>query len=87
MQKVMRAKYRGRCAISGAPINVGDEITYCTDTRKAWLVEPDDMQIDSTTYLGNKKRVSDVFQIGKKEYYRNKSGRCEDAPCCGCCTI
>lgn len=20
-------------------------------------------------------------------FYRNKNGRCEDAPCCGCCTI
>jgi hypothetical protein len=20
-----------------------------------------------------------------REYYRNKRGRCEDAPCCGCC--
>jgi hypothetical protein len=20
------------------------------------------------------------------EYYRNKQGRCEDAPCCGCCS-
>lgn len=21
------------------------------------------------------------------EFYRNARGRCEDAPCCGCCTI
>jgi len=27
-------------------------------------------------------------RIGGKSYYRNASGeRCEDAPCCGCCTI
>lgn len=25
--------------------------------------------------------------IGGKEYTRNAKGRCEDAPCCGCCTI
>ena len=31
--------------------------------------------------------VSDVFSIGGREYYRNKKGTCEDAPCCGCCTI
>ena len=31
--------------------------------------------------------VSDVITMGGKEYYRNKGGRCEDAPCCGCCTI
>jgi len=30
---------------------------------------------------------SDIFQISGREYYRNKRGKCEDAPCCGCCTI
>jgi hypothetical protein len=24
---------------------------------------------------------------GPKTFYRNARGRCEDAPCCGCCTI
>ena len=87
MQKVMIAKYRGRCAVSGAAISPGDEITYCTSSKKAWLHEPGDCRVDTGAYLGNKKRVSDVFNIGGSEYYRNKSGRCIDAPCCGCCTI
>jgi hypothetical protein len=30
--------------------------------------------------------VSHVWTSGGREYYRNKQGRCEDAPCCGCCT-
>lgn len=30
---------------------------------------------------------SDIFRISGREYYRNKSGRCEDAPCCGCCNF
>jgi len=29
--------------------------------------------------------VSHVWQSGGREYYRNRRGRCEDAPCCGCC--
>ena len=29
----------------------------------------------------------DTIGIGGKTYYRNRAGRCEDAPCCGCCTI
>ncbi len=29
--------------------------------------------------------VSDVWTSGGREYYRNRRGRCEDAPCCGCC--
>jgi hypothetical protein len=37
---------------------------------------------------GSADYVSHVFQFGDgREYYRNKNGRCEDAPCCGCCTI
>lgn len=29
--------------------------------------------------------VSDIWTSGGREFYRNKRGRCEDAPCCGCC--
>lgn len=29
--------------------------------------------------------VSDVWSSGGREFYRNRRGRCEDAPCCGCC--
>lgn len=86
MQKTMLAKYRGRCALSGAPIFPGDEITYDTATKKAFLCEPGDCSVTGA-YLGQKKRVSDIFSIGGQEYYRNKHGRCIDAPCCGCCTI
>ena len=28
-----------------------------------------------------------VIEIGGNEYTRNRNGRCEDAPACGCCTI
>jgi hypothetical protein len=92
MQKVMLAKYPGTCAVSGARINIGDEITYCTDTRRAWLVEPGDCQIDTSDYLANRTRtprnyVSHVYNVGGREYYRNKRGLCIDAPCCGCCTV
>lgn len=33
--------------------------------------------------------VSDVWRsaYSGREYYRNRRGRCEDAPCCGCCNI
>ena len=33
------------------------------------------------------RAVSDHIVIGGQSYYRNRNGRCEDAPCCGCCTI
>jgi hypothetical protein len=35
----------------------------------------------------NENYVSNIFQVGRTELYRNKKGRCEDAPCCGCCNF
>lgn len=70
---VMTAKYKGRCAKTGAMILPGDLIDY--KNKRAVLV----------------KRVagsySDLYVIGGKEFIRNARGTCEDAPCCGCCTI
>lgn len=89
MIKTMNARYAGRDAITGASIRPGDQIQYCTNTRRAWLAEPGDMAdldvIDHPSRY-NPSWVSHVWTSGGKEYYRNKAGRCEDAPCCGCCT-
>ena len=85
----MKAKYRGRCSITGAPINPGDEITYDTVTKKAWFTEPGDFEESGAPVYGriNPNNISHVLRIGSREFYRNKAGKCEDAPCCGCCTI
>lgn len=80
MHKTMIAKYRGVCAISGAPIRPGDDIVYDTVTKKTWIVEPGDCQISmESDYLASRTRtkpgyISDVYQIGGREYYRNKRG-------------
>jgi len=91
MIKTMQARYAGRDAITGASIRPGDEIQYCTDTRRAWLAEPGDMGDEPQEVIDHPSRynpnwVSIVWTSGGREYYRNKLGRCEDAPCCGCCT-
>ena len=78
MIKTMNARYPGRDAHTGQRFSVGAEIRYDTVTRKAWL---SDAPIRADY-------VSDIVDFGDgKQYYRNKNGRCEDAPCCGCCTI
>ena len=82
MLKTMRAKYPGKCTRSGARINPGDFVIYNTANKTAEL-EPDADRLTFTTSA----RVSDVYSIGGREFYRNKAGRCEDAPCCGCCNI
>lgn len=72
----MQARYPGTCAATGRRINPGDEIRR---TRTGYVL--------TTAAPDTGRYVSDVFNIGGREFYRNKRGRCEDAPCCGCCTI
>ena len=78
----MIARYPGKCARTGAAIRPGDTITF-TPARKAVLVQRmhGDGADNVTPY------TSDVISFGDNTFYRNKNGRCEDAPCCGCCTI
>ena len=93
MIKTMKARYAGRDAITGREIRPGDEIQYDTSTRRAWLSEPGNMgdfsdeqqDVEDHPSRYNPAWVSHVWNSGGREYYRNKMGRCEDAPCCGCC--
>jgi hypothetical protein len=85
MKKRMFAKFSGTCSRTGYPINKGDDIIFDTDTRTAYINDDEDGgRLTITTPTGYR---SDVIQIGDREFYRNKAGRCEDSPCCGCCTI
>ena len=86
MIKTMQARYAGFDSRTGASIRPGDQIQYDTSTRRAWLADMDDLddeQQAASRY--NPTWVSHVWTSGGREYYRNKAGRCEDAPCCGCC--
>ena len=85
---LMTAKYPGVCSISGARIRPGDRIEWNRKTRKAVLV------VDDTDTMTREDRavltspVSHVYRFASGAIgYRNKRGLCEDAPCCGCCTV
>lgn len=82
----MTNKYSGSCGKCGTyvPARTGQlsrvggrwQIT-CVD-----CVDSDDLAFsrgDDTSY-------GVVFSSGER-FIRNRAGRCEDAPCCGCCTI
>lgn len=71
----MIARYPGTCARTGRAIRPGDVISF-TSARKPVLVQQQ-----------HNDGVSDTVQFGDRTFYRNRAGRCEDAPCCGCCTI
>lgn len=87
MRKRMLAKYHGRDARTGAPIRPRDEIIFDTITRQAWHTDEDYDGTPPATVPRIRPYGSDVLIIGGVEYFRNKRGRCIDAPCCGCCTI
>jgi len=74
----MIARFPGKCARTGRAIRPGDVITF-TAGRKAVLVQQQ--------HNAGADNVSDVIAFGDRVFYRNRAGRCEDAPCCGCCTI
>jgi hypothetical protein len=71
-RRTLIAAYASTCVATGQRIEPGDTITY----------QP---RVGST--LVRRKYVSDVIQTSGGTFYRNRAGRCEDAPCCGCCTI
>ena len=74
----MIARYPGTCARTGRAIKPGDVITF-TSARKPMLVQQhNDRVSDTIVFFGDR---------GAREFFRNRAGRCEDAPCCGCCTI
>lgn len=89
------ARYPGTCARTGAAIKPGDKINYDRLTRRATLVmsppvgvdRDEDGEVVAARVVEPERYISDVIRIGRNTYYRNKRGRCEDAPCCGCCTI
>jgi hypothetical protein len=77
--KTMLARFPGFCAQTGARIMPGDTIDYHGKGRSILRSRA---STDSSA-----RPVSDHIVIGGRDYYRNTRGRCEDAPCCGCCTI
>ena len=72
--KTITAKYSGVCKKTGARILAGDLIQW--SKAGAVLIK-----------ANRGSDHSDLFVIGGREFIRNARGRCEDAPCCGCCTI
>ena len=78
----MIARYPGTCARTGRAIRPGDVITFTSARRPVLVQQQHNDGADNVTPY-----TSDVIAFGDRTFYRNKAGRCEDAPCCGCCTI
>lgn len=71
-------KYPAACATCGAtvPANGGTLVKR----GRAWVVH-------HLACAGGSPEVVEVRFSSGTTLTRNRRGRCEDAPCCGCCTF
>jgi hypothetical protein len=86
------ARFPSTCTACKKRINAGESIEW---TRGVKTVQHTDCSSTSTATLGSTHRPSRFpsrygsnyarFSSGA-ETFTNKAGRCEDAPCCGCCS-
>ena len=94
MAKTMEARYNGTCRSCRLAIAAGSMIVYggkgdvrhvdcgsVVDEPRGW--KPGDT---GTRYGASSARVVTTRFAGGGTSYRNSRGRCEDAPCCGCCS-
>lgn len=98
MARNMTACFRGKCASCGGAIYPGDTIRHVSRGRSFHLAgacEGDGGSgVDSYSAINpasgermsNYARVSTFTTSSGYTGSRNVRGRCEDAPCCGCCT-
>ena len=87
----MKAKYSGKCVSCGDSFQAGADIIYTRSAPKGRkTVHADCTDVSSDFYADSAsaaRGVSYEVRTSGGTFYRNYAGRCEDAPCCGCCTI
>lgn len=97
----MDLRYNGTCKVCKRKVPAGDRAFYDAETksitchnieccvadgltRQAWIGSPVDGQFvpeRTEKRFGPAFAVPDALAVGSRSYM----GRCEDAPCCGCC--
>lgn len=98
--KTMQARYPGRCAHCGETIKRGDTICFfgrghaehqeCSQEHTEQHCEDTAAGLEPGTLANDRrlaKRGLTVVRFSSGEVMtQNSRGRCEDAPCCGCCS-
>lgn len=77
----MRNKFSAACEGCGSTVKPG-EGTLVKGFGRKWLVSHDTCPAPSA---GTRQVMTTRFSSGAV-VYQNRRGRCEDAPCCGCCS-
>lgn len=97
--KTMVAKYPGQCRACGEAIKRGDTINFFgrgtaehanCDEPAARLDEDEAAGFEPGTLANDRRMAKRGLSITRFSsgavVTQNSRGRCEDAPCCGCCT-
>ena len=88
----MKNRYPSNCSSCSATVPA--QAGTLSRSRSAWIVTcapcTDGVPVHDADALelsrGNRTSYGVVTSTGWVGY-RNRAGRCEDAPCCGCCTF
>ncbi len=87
----MTARYRGTCTTCAKPIRPGDAIEHAgrglTYHAGECAEQHDPDAQPEPARRRNGRRGYTVRTSSGWTGTRNSRGRCEDAPCCGCCTF
>lgn len=87
----MQSRFAGRCAC-GAGFGKGATINYDRGARRVIQCPTCNPTAEALAPRWDTGRPNDRYQsnhyrfAGGGEAFQNKAGRCEDAPCCGCCS-
>jgi hypothetical protein len=65
------------CAVCGLDIEAGTEAYWDAEARRVSCVEHD---------AAERPEADPFARTRSRGYYGRDAGRCEDAPCCGCCS-
>lgn len=78
---------RGRAELAAPNPTIPAELAAVTELDPELAASDPDAAMVAGRYMARSlaRGVSDIWQVSGREYYRNKRGPCEDAPCCGCC--
>lgn len=87
------AKFDSTCTQCGRPVHKGQSVewtrgargVYHTDCSSASANASSDANTARTPRAGRGRSHYTRFSSGA-EVFTNARGRCEDAPCCGCCS-
>lgn len=79
---------KGKAELASPSITIDHNLELARSIDPELAAADHESAIAAGRYLAQSMRrsVSHVWRSNDgREYYKNKSGRCEDAPCCGCC--